>query len=80
LADTVFDANYAPKPYHERNGFVFNDYNWQGLESALDRAIGLWHQYPEYFRQLMVNGMRCDYSWNKPGQNYVNIYNHIKAP
>jgi starch synthase len=80
LADTVFDANYAPTPYHERNGFVFNDYNWQGLESALDRAIGLWHQYPEYFRQLMINGMRCDYSWNKPGQNYVNIYNHIKAP
>jgi starch synthase len=80
LADTVFDANYAPKPYHERNGYVFNDFNWQGLESALDRAIGMWHQYPEYFRQLMVNGMRCDYSWNKPGQHYLNIYNHIKAP
>ena len=80
LADTVFDANYAPKPYHERNGYVFNDYNMQGLESALDRAIGMWHQYPEYFRQLMINGMRCDYSWNKPGQNYLNIYNRIKAP
>ena len=80
LADTVFDANYAPKPYHERNGYVFNDFNWQGLESALDRAIGMWHQYPEYFRQLMINGMRCDYSWNKPGQNYLNIYHHIKAP
>jgi starch synthase len=80
LADTVFDANYAPKPYHERNGYVFNDFNWQGLESALDRAIGMWHQHPEYFRQLMVNGMRCDYSWNKPGQNYLNIYHHIKAP
>jgi starch synthase len=80
LADTVFDANYAPKPYHERNGYVFNDFNWQGLESALDRAIGMWHQYPEYFRQLMINGMRCDYSWNKPGLHYLNIYHHIKAP
>ena len=80
LADTVFDANYTPKPYHERNGYVFNDFNWQGLQSALDRAIGMWHQYPEYFRQLMINGMRCDYSWNKPGQNYINIYHHIKAP
>lgn len=80
LADTVFDANYAPKPYDQRNGYVFNDFNWQGLESALDRAIGMWHQYPEYLRQLMINGMRCDYSWNKPGQNYLNIYHHIKAP
>jgi starch synthase len=80
LADTVFDANYASKPYHERNGYVFNDYNWQGLESALGRAMGLWHQYPDYFRELMANGMRCDHSWNKPGENYLNIYNYIKAP
>src|SRR5258708_34982855 len=71
LADTVSDANYAHKPYHERNGYVFNDYDWQGLESALDRAIGLWNQYPEYFRQLMINRIRCDYSWNKPGKNHV---------
>ena len=80
LADTVFDANYAPRPYHERNGYVFNDYNWQGLESALQRAIGMWHIYPRHFRELMGNAMRCDYSWNHPGQNYLNIYNHIKAP
>ena len=80
LADTVFDANYAHKPFHERNGYVFNDYNWPGFESALQRAIGLWNHYPLYFRELMVNGMRCDYSWNYPGQNYLNIYNYIKAP
>jgi len=79
LADTVFDANYAPRPYHERNGYLFNDYNWPGLESALARAIGMWNQYPQHFRELMANGMRCDYSWNYPGQNYLNIYNYIKA-
>lgn len=78
LADTVFDADYAPKPYHERNGYVFNDFNSQGLETALDRAIGFWHSYPDYFRELMVNGMRYDYSWNYPGGHYVNIYNYIK--
>jgi len=79
LGDTVFDADYAPRPYHERNGYVFNDYNWTGLESALRRALGLWHHYPQYFRELMLNGMRCDYSWNHPGQNYLNVYNYIKA-
>ena len=80
LADTVFDADYAHKPFRERNGYVFNDYNWQGLESALQRAIGLWQHYPQYFRELVENGMRYDYSWNNPGQHYLNIYNHIKAP
>ena len=80
LADTVFDANYASRPYHERNGYVFNDYNWPGLESALDRALGLWRHYPQYFRELMVNGMRYDFSWNHPGQDYLNIYNHVKEP
>ena len=78
LADTVFDANYAERPYHERNGYVFNDFNAPGIESALHRAIGMWYSYPQYFRELMTNGMRCDYSWNHPGQDYLNVYKLIR--
>ena len=78
LADTVFDADYAQLPYHERNGYVFCDFNQEGLESALRRAIGLWYEYPQYFRELMINGMRYDYSWNHPAGHYLNIYDHIK--
>ena len=48
------------------------------VKSALRRAIGLWHDYPEEFRDLMANGMRNDYSWSRPGQDYVNIYQHIR--
>ncbi|OSM07285.1 putative glycogen/starch synthase, ADP-glucose type [Magnetofaba australis IT-1] len=79
LADTVFDANYADKPFEERNGYVFNDLTHDGLESAMGRAIGLWHRFPDYFRQLRLNGMRQDYSWNQPGQDYINIFNHIRV-
>jgi starch synthase len=79
LADTVVDAEFTHKPYHERNGYVFNDYSWSGLESALRRAIGLWRDYPHFFRELMVNGMRCDYSWNQPGGKYLDVYNHINT-
>jgi len=78
LADTVFDADYAPKPYHERNGYVFDHFDHQGLESALKRAVGLWYLYPQYFRELMINGMRYDFSWNHPARHYLNIYNYIK--
>ncbi len=78
LADTVFDADYAHKPYHERNGYVFNDFDGPGLESALSRAIGMWYLYPQYFRELMANGMRYDYSWNHQAKHYLNIYSYIK--
>jgi starch synthase len=78
LVDTVFDADYAHKPYKERNGYVFHHFNYRGLESAMHRAIGMWFAYPEHFRELMINGMTCDYSWNHPAQHYLNIYEHIR--
>jgi starch synthase len=78
LADTVFDADYAPKPYHQRNGYVFNDPNPEGLESALGRAVTLWYASPNCFREVMVNGMSCDFSWNRSTSDYMNIYNHIR--
>ena len=49
-----------------------------GLESALRRALGLWHHYPDQFRELLLNGMRYDYSWNHPGLDDVNIYEYIR--
>ena len=78
LADTVFDRDHSSRPPEERNGYVFNDADYSGIESALRRALGLWYVYPQEFRQLMANGMRCDYSWSHPGQHYLNIYEHIR--
>src|SRR5216684_8965149 len=34
LADTVFDKDNSNRPLHERNGYVFDHANNQGLESA----------------------------------------------
>ena len=78
LADTVFDADHSDRPYPERNGYTFNDFNNPGIESALHRAIGMWYSYPDHFRELIENGMRDDYSWNHPGQHYLNIYELIR--
>jgi starch synthase len=79
LKDTVFDAEFSELPYEERNGYTFDDLNEAGVESALFRAIGLWNSYPEHFQEIAKNGMNTDYSWKKPGDDYVNIYNLIKA-
>jgi starch synthase len=78
LADTVFDRDFSDRPMEQRNGYVFHDNRHAALESAVARGIGLWFGYPVDFRSLMVNGMRHDYSWARPGQDYINIYEHIR--
>lgn len=78
LCDTVFDAHHSGKPQQERNGFVFHQTDPPAVESALHRAVGLWHSYPEEFRELMLNGMRQDYSWSDAGSKYLGIYDYIR--
>jgi starch synthase len=78
LMDTVFDRDYAHKSLLERNGYVFFNADEAGIESALRRAIGLWFAHPDHFRNLMVQGMNCDFSWKYPGQHYWDIYEYIR--
>jgi starch synthase len=79
LVNTVFDRDHDSRPAQERNGYVFHQDNYGLLETTMQRAISLWYYYPLEFRQLVINGMRSDYSWNHPGQHYLNIYEHIRC-
>jgi starch synthase len=78
IVNTVFDRDHSDRPWWQRNGYTFNDLNFSGIESAINRAIGLYYDYPNDFRELMSSGMRQDYSWNLPGSNYVNIFDYIR--
>jgi starch synthase len=78
LRDTVFDRDHSHKPPEERNGYIFEHADYQGVESAMSRAIALWSASPEEFRRLQQNGMRYDYSWRQPAQHYLNIYEYIR--
>ncbi|WP_013322646.1 glycogen synthase GlgA [Gloeothece verrucosa] len=79
LVNTVFDRDHDKlHPPEERNGYVFFQTDNRALESAMDRAIGLWEQYPDEFRKLALQGMNYDYSWNNPGQKYQEIYEYIR--
>ncbi|MEM6446078.1 MAG: glycogen synthase GlgA [Cyanobacteria bacterium P01_D01_bin.123] len=80
LVSTVFDRDYDVKhPLEERNGFVFYQTDQNALESALDRALGLYKEQPDEFEKLAIAGMNCDYSWNVPGEQYVSAYEHIRS-
>ncbi|MBD2020924.1 glycosyltransferase, partial [Leptolyngbya sp. FACHB-36] len=79
LVNTVFDRDYDTDHLTEqRNGFVFYQSDCTALESTMDRAIDLWTQSPDEFRQLVIQGMEYDYSWNYPGKDYLEIYDFIR--
>jgi len=77
LADTVAERDHAPDPPEQHTGYVFERSEHHAIESAMSRAIGLWHDYPQDFRYLALNGIRVDRSWARPGQDYLNIYEYI---
>jgi starch synthase len=79
LVNTVFDRDHDETHVpEERNGYVFYQTDNHALESAMDRAIGLWHHYPDEFKKLALQGMACDNSWKKSGETYLNVYEHIR--
>jgi starch synthase len=78
MADTVFDYDHSGRPPAERNGYVFHHTDSQAIESALGRALRLWSARPHEFGRLVANCMRADYSWARPGQEYLDLYQHIR--
>ncbi|MCK5876398.1 MAG: glycogen synthase [Candidatus Marithrix sp.] len=78
LADTIFDRDYSDKALTARNGYTFNEADYVGLESAMQRAIGLWHNYPEQFHKLIIQGMQYNFSWHRSGQYYLDIYDLVR--
>jgi starch synthase len=79
LLNTVFDWDYdeTRKP-EARNGFVFFETDQVAVESALGRALDLWQYSPGLFEKLAIQGINCDYSWTKSGEQYIGVYEHIR--
>lgn len=75
LADSVqlFDANTK-----KGTGIVFNDYNVSALGWALHYSLDL-YQDKTTWRKLVRNGMAMDFSWDRQGQEYVDLFYQVSA-
>lgn len=71
LEDTVIDFHEDEK---RGNGFSFNHYSAVELWKTLQRAVGLYNDYPKQWHQLVSNAMKADFSWNKSAEKYVSYY------
>ena len=73
LADSVVDTNKTTMANRTATGFVFDSYDATSLAETVERAIDLFHQ-AEDWRQVMVNGMSLDWSWENSAKNYIDVY------
>ena len=80
LLSTVFDRDFDPdRAPEKRNGYVFYQTDNYALETAMERAIGLYREFPKEFELLVQQGMEYDYSWNNSGKSYMDIYDYIRS-
>ena len=73
LADTVelFDSSTA-----HGTGFIFDHFVPAGLRWALDYALDTYLDRTTW-EKLMANGMARDFSWDKQGKEYVELYGRL---
>ena len=73
LADTVSHYNIDTK---EGNGFVFEDYDGNGLLWAIKEALKFYSIKDEW-NNIVKNAMSCNYSWENSAIKYVELYNSL---
>jgi starch synthase len=59
-------------------GFKFSEYTGAALLRAIEQAVAAYHR-PEVWRTLIDNGMRKDFSWGKSAEQYLEIYQRLRA-
>jgi starch synthase len=75
LADSVQLYDVATR---KGDGIVFRDYDEWGLRWAIETALDLYPDRPVW-RRMMQNGMRKNYSWEKQGREYVDLFRRLSG-
>jgi starch synthase len=76
LADTVVDATPVNIKNKKATGFVFEGEYSSELLFCVQRALQMFHN-KTVWRQLQVNGMTRDFSWQKSAEQYVSLYQEL---
>jgi starch synthase len=73
LDDTIED--YDPLA-GTGNGFKFVDYTGPAFLGAVKRALAVYVN-KKLWRQVIANGMKCDFSWEKSAKEYLELYRRV---
>ncbi len=80
LADTVVDLNDETLGNGTATGFSFFADNMHDLNTCLWRTLNVYWNKKEVWSQLVRNGMRQDWSWDKSAVQYVRFYEKLRVP
>ena len=67
LADTV----------NSQVGFSFTDFTPEALLRTMKRALKVYYNNPKKWKQLQINGMKKDFSWDKSAKEYLKLYKKL---
>ncbi len=70
------DDTIDEQPNGASNGFKFSGYDSSALLDAIHRALATFKDKKEW-TAMMKRGMAQDFSWDKPAQEYVRVYERV---
>jgi starch synthase len=76
LADTVVDTLPETLKNKTATGFVFKAPTTGSLMEAIKRAL-IVYEDSKNWKQLQINGMKKDYSWNRSAKEYLALYEQL---
>lgn len=58
-------------------GFLFREYVPSALLNSVMAAVETYYRGPDYFKTLVLNCIKKDFSWDRPAKKYVKIYGTV---
>lgn len=77
LMDTIGDCNDDTLRAGVATGFKFGPYTGPALLGAVERALHCYRHRPEVWSQLILTGMKQDWSWDRSAGEYQRLYRGI---
>ncbi len=81
LADSISDSDDITATADElkllqTNGFVLKEHTAEELVSSIERAL-VFFKAKDKWRQLQINAMSCDHSWQVSADHYLKLYKDL---
>jgi starch synthase len=78
LADTITDCTVETLARGTATGFSFIPYTPGAFLDAVRRAVDLYRNHPDSWRQIIQTGMEQDWSWNRSAAEYEKLYDKLR--
>ena len=79
LADTVVDSNKINIARGEANGFILKQTSSAALLDSIKKALAIYQNDQRLWKQLQLNAMSGDFSWQQSAKHYIDLYNEINT-